>query len=138
MWEPHMRRFKSKIWDRRMSERKSPQSNQKPQLASIKATLAGIGVKNSQLPGLLMAEVEKRVAQAKQRADTHIAKAQKKARRIVAKAEESALEQVLKPAHVCRVLARTFTAVPPARPGTDNSAQSKDRKGKTVTEEPTP
>ena len=119
------------------SEKKSPQSNQKQKLTSIKAVLAGIGVKNPQLPGLLMAEVEKRVAQAKQRADAQIAKAQKKARRIIAKAEESALQQVLKPAHVCRVLARTFAAVPPARPAADNSAQTKERKAKMVTEEPT-
>jgi hypothetical protein len=132
-----MRRFKSKIWDHRMSEKKPSQSNQKHKLTSIKATLAGIGVKNSQLPGLLLAEVEKRVAQAKQRADAHIAKAQKKARRIVAKAEESALQQVLKPGHVCRVPARTFTAVPSARPSAENSAQSKEKKAKMVTEEPT-
>lgn len=130
-----MRRFKSKIWDRRMSEKKSSHTNQKPTLASIKAILAGIGVKNSQLPGLLMAEVEKRVMQAKERADAHVAKAQKKARRLIAKAEESALQQVLKPGHVCRVLARTFTAVPPARPAADNLAQSKDKKAKMVTEE---
>ena len=120
-----------------MSEKKPSQSNQKQKLASIKATLAGIGVKNSQLPGLLLGEVERRVAQAKQRADEHIAKAQKKARRIVAKAEESALQQVLKPAHVCRVLARTFAAAPPTRPPAENSAQSKEKKAKMVTEEPT-
>ena len=119
------------------SEQKPSKSNQKHKLTPIKAVLAGIGVKNSQLPGLLMAEVEKRVAQAKERADAHVAKAQKKARRIITKAEEAAIEQVLKPAHVCRVLARTFAAVPPARPAADNSAQSKDRKAKTVTEEPT-
>jgi hypothetical protein len=121
----------------KMSEKKSPQSHQNEKLASIKAVLAGIGVKNSQLPGLLMAEVEKRVTQARQRADDHVAKAQKKARRIIAKAEESALQQVLKPSHVCRVLARTFTAVPPARPSADNSAQPKEKKTKLVTEEPT-
>jgi len=132
-----MRRFKSNIWERRMSEKKSPHPNQKHKLASIKAVLAGIGVKNSQLPGLLMAEVEKRVAQAKQRANAHVAKAQKKARRIITKAEESALEQVLKPGHVCRVLARTFAPMPPPRPAADNSAQAKDKKAKTVTEEPT-
>lgn len=117
------------------SEKKSSQSKQKQKLTSIRATPAKIGIKNPLLAGILLAEVDKRVADARQHADAHIAKAQSRAERIMAKAEESALKQILKPIHVCHVLARTTATAMQAQTLAEHPAKAQEKKPKLVREE---
>lgn len=93
-----------------MSESKPTQNNQKQKVGSIKAKLVELGVTNADLPAVLEKELAEELADATTRGKSLVQAAQEKAADLLVKAEENARKKILKPAHVCRALARLLTA----------------------------
>jgi hypothetical protein len=116
------------------SESKPLQSNQKQKLASIKSRLTEIGVNNSALPAVLLQELRDHVAAAEDRGATIIARAENKSAKLVAQAEKLALQKILKPAHVCRLLAKLLASKPSAQSATEGLKTAKKHIASTSSE----